>query len=89
MNHSHIHAQIDALFEMARKDSKYALMNRRYKFYEAVLEHMSQKLGEEDQNVLWEFICLSEDMNWRMLELICERFLGDWSVDEYMELCDR
>ena len=64
---------------MARRDLKYALLHRRYMFYEAVMEYMSQKLAEEDQNILWEFICLSEDMNWRMLELICERFLGDWN----------
>ena len=79
MNYDHIRTQIHSLFEMARRDPKYAVLHRRYKFYEGVMEYMSQKLTEEDQNILWEFICLSEDMNWRMLELICEKFLGDWN----------
>ena len=78
MNDSHICEQIHSLFEMARKDPKYAMMHRRYKFSEAEVEYMSQKLTEEDQDILRGFICLSKDMNWRMLELICEKFLGDW-----------
>ena len=69
--------QIEKLFAMARRDPKYAVLSREYRAYEAVFSEFCRELPEKDQNILWGFICVSEDMNWRMLEIICEKFLID------------
>ncbi len=65
--------QIRKLFDMARRNPKYAELSREYQDYAAAFDDFCRRLPEEDQNVLWGFVCLSEDMNWRMLEIICEK----------------
>lgn len=69
--------KIHKLFDMARKDPRYAELTREYLAYEAAFNELSRDMSEEDQNILWGFVCTSDDMNWRMLEMICERFLID------------
>ena len=69
--------QIKKLFAMARKDPKYAALSCEYRAYEAAFGDFCRELPEKDQNILWGFVCVSEDMNWRMLEMICEKFLID------------
>lgn len=66
--------KIHKLFDMAREDPKYAALYREYLSYETAFSNLSRDMPEEDQNILWGFICTSDDMNWRMLEMICERF---------------
>ena len=29
---------------------------------------------ETEQDILWAFVCLSEQMNWRMLEWLCDKY---------------
>ena len=33
---------------------------------------MVMQLPQESQDLAWAFICISDEMNWRMLEIICE-----------------
>ena len=65
---------IHKLFAMARRDPKYQELDRRYGEYENALQELSRGLSDDDQDILWGFVCTSDDMNWRMLELICQRF---------------
>ena len=65
---------IQGLFREARKDPEYALRNREYTVLEEKLALMTQKMMEEEQDLIWAFISTSDAMNWRMLEWMCERF---------------
>lgn len=64
---------ISALFRMARQDPQYAQMGEEYNMLERRFSEMAGQLPQEDQDLAWEFICHAEAMNWRMLEIICEK----------------
>ena len=66
--------RILALFREVRRDRKYAALSEEYgKLWEA-FESLVDRYPEEQQDILWAFVCLSEQMNWRMLEWLCERY---------------
>lgn len=66
--------KVKMLFKMARGDARYAAMSRKYQQLEEKAGQVLQKLGREDKDIVWDFICTSDAMNWRMLEILCERF---------------
>ena len=63
---------IAALFQRARQDSKYKKMGEEYGRLEEQYSCMVMQLPRESQDLAWAFICISDEMNWRMLEIICE-----------------
>ena len=63
---------IAALFRRARQDSQYAKMGEKYGRLEEQFSRMVMQLPQESQDMAWEFVCVSNEMNWRMLEIICE-----------------
>lgn len=66
--------RIQRLFSMAGTDPKYAEMKKEYIRLEKVFSKLAQQLPEDAEDNLWAFVCTSEEMNWRMLELICEKY---------------
>ena len=60
------------LFREARKDPEYASMSKEYTVLEEQFALLTQKLPEKEQDLVWAFICISDAMNWRMLEWMCE-----------------
>ena len=70
----HITETIHGLFREARNDSEYAALNEEYTVLEEQFALLAQKLTEEEQDLVWAFVCTSDAMNWRMLEWMCERF---------------
>lgn len=63
---------IATLFQRARQDSKYKKMGEEYSRLEEQFSRMVMQLPQESQDLAWAFICISDEMNWRMLEIICE-----------------
>lgn len=64
---------ISSLFRMARQDPQYAKMGEKYNKMESQVSEILSRLPQEAQDVVWAYICHSEEMNWRMLEIICEK----------------
>ena len=72
---------IVALFRRARLDPQYAQLAEQYRKLEERYSRMVMHLSQESQDLAWEFICLSDEMNWRMLEILCED-MKIWRSDE-------
>ena len=66
--------KIHKLFQMARKDPKYAAMTKEYRELEKKFAKMTQSLSKEDENLAWAFVCVSDGMNYRMIELLVDRY---------------
>ena len=65
--------RIKNMFAMARKDDKYAALTLEYDALELEFAKIARKLSDEEQDILWGFVCTSDCMNWRILELVAER----------------
>lgn len=66
--------KILALFRLVRSDPEYARLTREYEALEERFTALAERLSEEDRDIVWAYICTSEEMNWRMLSFLCERF---------------
>ncbi|MBQ2920712.1 MAG: hypothetical protein IJE58_05975 [Oscillospiraceae bacterium] len=66
--------RILALFREVRRDRKYAALSKEYGKLRENFERLVDRYPVEEQDILWAFVCHSEDMNWRMLEWLCERY---------------
>lgn len=71
---------IRTLFRMVRNDSEYAIMQEKHDRLEEQFSKMVMQLPQQSQDLAWEFVCHSEEMNWRMLEIICEK-MQIWRAD--------
>ena len=66
--------KIHRLFQMARKDPRYAAMTKEYNALEKKFSRMTQGLSPKDEDLAWAFVCVSDAMNYRMMELLVEIF---------------
>ena len=65
--------RVREMFAMARKDEKYAELTAEYEMLEMEFAQIARKLSDAEQDILWGFVCTSDAMNWRILELVAER----------------
>ena len=65
--------RVREMFAMARKDEKYAELTAEYEILEMEFAEIARKLSDAEQDILWGFVCTSDAMNWRILELVAER----------------
>lgn len=65
--------KIQELFQIARQDGEYAQMAEEYLALEEQFEAIVSRMPMEEQNIMWGYVCLAEDMNRRMLEIVLER----------------
>ena len=66
--------QVLALWKIARHDPKSCEIGKRYEAQEDVFSEMVAGLSKEQQDIAWDFVCTSDEVNHRLLELICECF---------------
>jgi len=66
--------RLRALFAMAKKDTIYSEMCIKYQKLESDLERITQRLSSEEEDLVWAFVCLSDDMNLRIIEILCEKY---------------
>ena len=62
------------LRELAKKDPKYREIRVRYDTLEDAFGKLAAKLTDEEQDIAWAFVCTSDELDRRLLELVCERF---------------
>ena len=72
--------KIRELFVLARKDERYAELARDYLALEDQFGKIASRLSKDEENVLWGYICIAEEMNNRMLAILLEGFEGPLSV---------
>ena len=58
-------------------------IRKRYDELENAFGKLTAKLSDEEQDIAWAFICTSDELDNRLLELICECFEID--PVEYLE----
>ena len=65
---------IAALFREIQSDPGYAALAVEYDKFHDQFERLANELSVEEQDILWGFVCVSEEMNWRMLEWVGEKY---------------
>ena len=66
--------RILTLFREVRRDRKYAALSEEYNQLHDEFAKLVDGYPEAEQDILWAFVCLSEQMNWRMLEWLCDKY---------------
>lgn len=61
-------------FQLARQDPQYSKMVSEYLVLEQQLGELTRDMTDEEQDVVWGVVCLPDDMNWRMIEIFCEKY---------------
>ena len=74
--------ELRALFDMAHKDKYYSDLIVRYQELESEVSDITQQLTKTEQDIIWKFVCLSDEMNIRIIELLYEKFDLDIVYDE-------
>ena len=74
--------KIQSLFTMARKTHGYEALCKEFSAREKKFEELVSRLTEEEQDIIWGYVCLSEDMNWYLLEMICDKYDIDPGIEK-------
>ena len=65
---------IMAQFREVRRDPRYAALSAEYEKLHDQFAVIADGLPEEEQDILWAFVTVSEEMNWRMLEWLRKKY---------------
>ena len=68
---SQLELQMKALRQMGRKDEVYMRIEAEFSNLENQLEIMAAELTKEQQDLLWAYICTSDALDYRLLEIAC------------------
>ena len=60
------------LREIAKLDSSYSSILQRYLVLEKQFSDMTTTLSREQEDLIWEFVCTSDELDRRLLEIACE-----------------
>lgn len=60
------------LREIAKSDSNYRDILRRYLALEKQFSDMTTTLPREKEDLIWEFVCTSDELDRRLLEIACK-----------------
>ena len=60
------------LREIAKSDSSYSDILRRYLVLEKQFSDMTTTLSREQEDLIWEFVCTSDELDRRLLEIACK-----------------
>ena len=62
------------MFREVRSDPRYAGLSAEYEKLHDQFAVIADGLPEEEQDILWAFVTVSEEMNWRMLEWLRNKY---------------
>ena len=65
---------IMAQFREVRRDPRYAALSAEYEKLHDQFAVIADGLPEEEQDILWAFVTVSEEMNWRMLGWLRKKY---------------
>lgn len=60
------------LREIAKSESSYSDILRRYLVLEKQFSDMTTTLPREQEDLIWEFVCTSDELDRRLLEIACK-----------------
>lgn len=63
--------KMDLMQRIAEKDLEYREMKSRFLILERKFEKTVMELTEEQQNVIWDFVFMSNDLDNKVLEIAC------------------
>ena len=63
--------KMDLMQRIAEKDLEYREMKSRFLISERKFEKTVMELTEEQQNVIWDFVFMSNDLDNKVLEIAC------------------
>lgn len=61
-----------ALRRLAREDLLFRRLERRYLDLEEAFAQMANTLPQDQQDTAWAYVCASDDLDRRLLEIACE-----------------
>lgn len=61
------------LREIGKMDPEYSALEVRFRKLHTEMEKMAATLSEKQQNLLWDYVCTSDAMDHRLLEIACQR----------------
>jgi hypothetical protein len=76
-----ISSKMCRLWEMVKADDEYKSMNREFLRLEENFSEIVASLPENQQEGMWAFACMSGEMNWRIMEIVCENMMFIASQD--------
>ena len=62
------------MFHYVAEDTGYVQMRKKYLVLQKQFEEIVSQMPPQEQDILWDFVCTSDAMNWRMLEVIREYY---------------
>ena len=86
MDHSMLD-QVRAVWKLSRRDQKCREIGERYDTLETAFSEMVAKLSQQEQDIAWGFVCVSDELDCRVMELMCECF--DLDPIRYLEELER
>lgn len=66
-----LNLQLKELRLMGRRDETYKSLETEFMVLQKQLEKMASELTKEQQDLLWAYICTSDAMDYRLLEIAC------------------
>lgn len=64
--------KIKLLHQLARCDEKYRSIETRFLRLEKEFSEMANRLPDEEQDIAWAFVCTSDELDRRLLEIACD-----------------
>lgn len=66
--------KLQNIFCLARQDPQYSEMVTKYNELEHRFGELTRDMTDEEQDIAWGFVCLSDAMSLRLVEILCEKF---------------
>ena len=73
MNEKERNQRVWELWDAGQRDPQYCALLEEMRPIERRYQQLLQTLSGEQQDVICDFVSLCEEMNWRILEIICEK----------------
>ena len=67
-----VEKKLAKLREIAKLDSSYSSILQRYLVLEKQFSDMTTTLSREQEDLVWEVVCTSDELDRRLLEIACE-----------------
>lgn len=68
---SRTYAKLRRLWRYVKCDAQYFELRQEYDRMENDVSILVDSLPEEKQNIIWKFICTSDEMNYRAMQIAC------------------
>lgn len=67
-----VDGKMEMLRRLAKADAKYREIEKDYLALERAFSEMTIRLTEEQQDIAWAFVCTSDELDRRLMEIACD-----------------